>query len=225
MKDTIADFFDHWENWQKYVGATLIVAIIAFFGLFAFENHVQSERQDDYSQASRQLNAAKNKLASKKEEARQQAIVLNSKSSNKVTAANALQQQATTKATTAATRFFNAMYSYDNQSEYAKRAVKAKKYASSAVLKNTKIFNSGKGTSGDDYIDNTGLHSAFISAKTSLSSTENLNDIAGLVTVTYSGWYEGSSAGTGSDLYLIHFNYYSQKITKLVHLSRLDNND
>ncbi|MBC2242226.1 hypothetical protein [Listeria booriae] len=112
-----------------------------------------------------------------------------------------------------ATRFFAKYFTWETSSDYQARASKLGTVATDRLLKNTKIFDSGKDSLGGDYIANTGVKSEFVSADPYMENADSA-----LVKVKYTSWFNderGSTAETATRYYYVKLNSSEHKLDSL----------
>lgn len=107
--------------------------------------------------------------------------------------------------------FFKVFFTWENSQEYQERKEKLRSIADNDLLENKDIFDSGKDTTGGDYIKALGVQSQFDGSEINL-----IDNQTGIAKVMYRSWYdEKSKSGEGIRYYQIDFDRENQKIKNL----------
>ncbi|MGY0270187.1 hypothetical protein ACW2AE_00130 [Limosilactobacillus fermentum] len=120
-------------------------------------------------------------------------------------------------------KFFNVVFTFSNNKEYLARANKAKAYATDDVLKNQKLFNDGKDSTGHSYVDSADLSVSFDNASVANSVVANDGTMTGYVTVRYYAQTGDSTPGISTVAFLVTYNSKTNLLTKVTQLGSLSN--
>lgn len=134
-------------------------------------------------------------------------------SSDPTLTANANVQEVYSDLSSTANNFFKIMWTYNSQSSYEQRATKVKKYASDDVANNSTLFGSGKGSTGDNFIEAQQIESSFNSVTLADSSLNDDGTVQAIATVSATVAYAGSTGGTTTTQYLVTYNPTLNQIT------------
>ncbi|EPM6858970.1 hypothetical protein ACTPGW_002596 [Enterococcus faecalis] len=113
---------------------------------------------------------------------------------------------------TLANEFFSGYFTWSDGDSYRGRKEKLKSITDESILNDEKLFDDGKDTTGDDYINTTGLKSEVSKIEAFPESEEKA-----LVKVEYKSWFDDkkSDAGEGTKYFILEFDREKHKIKKL----------
>lgn len=140
-------------------------------------------------------------------------------SSNNAESQNTLDYDAKKELSHSANKFFDVLLTYDDQKSWLSRKNKAKKYATSDVLKNKKFFNDGLDSTGHSIIEAKGLNSTFISSQTYLTGVNDQQITDGIAKVVYlSRLNDSDSSGETTDYYQLKYDLNQNKLIQVERL-------
>lgn len=148
-------------------------------------------------------------------------------SSNDIqTRQSAEQVSASSKLNRASSELFSTLVTYNSQESWLKRKQVAAKLVTPEILKDKKLFNDGKDTTGNSFIDTYGLNSEFVRANTD-AGLKHDNIIDGIVHVTYKANQRDTKPATRIDVYQVTYDLGQQKFTQVHKLGSeaLDTNE
>lgn len=120
------------------------------------------------------------------------------------------------KVLNASKQFFKTYYTFNDQSDYQKRANKLSNLITSNVKNNKEIFDDGKDDTGNDLITGAGLQSKFEKAEAYLTQSDD-STVNALVKVTNQSWTKDNpdQKGTSVNYYELVYNVKTNKISGL----------
>ena len=189
------------------------VVIAASVGTLIYDGVQRVSINRQLTTVQKQYNAAQAKLRATQSSLLAAQFKQAQKSDNPTLTANAKVQQVYTDLSTTANHFFKIMWTYNSQGSYEQRATKVKRYANDEVANNSSLFGSGKGATGDNFIESQQLESTFNSVTLANSSLNDDGTVQAIATVSSTVSYQGSTGGTTTTQYLITYNPTTNQIT------------
>jgi len=112
-------------------------------------------------------------------------------------------------------KFLKNYLTWNNSKEYQNRANSLSKYITPELAQNKTIFDSGKDTTGSNYIQNLKLKSQYVNANIEPTTEKNGNDLIVLASAKQKSWYSDNydKAGTTKGYYKVTVDTESKKIT------------
>lgn len=132
---------------------------------------------------------------------------------------NIKQINASEEANDKVNELFKIMLTYSSSKEFNSRAEQAKNLVSSNILANQNLF----GTDLDDgshFVDNSGLHSVFLSADISAGLLKG-NKLPLIIKANSLSWYTDQNHAQTADIYIATYDYTQRKFTELRLLNNL----
>lgn len=118
--------------------------------------------------------------------------------------------------TTISNKFFKVFFTWSDGKEYLNRKNELSKIITDELKNNKQIFDDGLDTTGENYIDNTGLKSSFINVDVFNTMTDG-NKLVGVAKVDYKSWYENQreNSGSSTSYYQVNYDPMLNKIEKI----------
>lgn len=132
---------------------------------------------------------------------------------------NIKQINASEEAKDKADELFNILLTYSTSKEFNSRADKAKDLVSANVLANKDLFGSDY-DDGSHYVDDSGLHSVYLSSNVSAGLIKD-NKLPLVIRAVSTSWFTDQNHAQTADIYIATYDYTQKRFTELRLLNNL----
>jgi hypothetical protein len=205
------------------VCTALVLSIVGLSLLWISHARYHQELQDNKTELSSEVRKLKRKEITHHAKVTGQANQIGMTNPNKYIANVSIHNYDLSLAQSLSKKFFEVFMTWDNGSSYRGRADLLRNIASTDLLKNKKVFDDGKGVTGDDYIENSGLQSQYENSTASiLDSTKNR--ISTLVKVNYQASTDDNTEDSAIRYFIVGIDKDKAEITDLKTLTNTEIN-
>ena len=201
------------------VGISVILAVLTIVGAMGVNSNYKAykatEKQSDTLKA--ELDKQKKEYKKHKKEVSKQALTEGQTSDNSIVKFISDYNGNEILGDTVAERFFKVFYTWNSGEDYNARADELGDLVASGVKENKTLFDSGKDSLGDSYIDTIQLKSVYKDSTVYQKVTNN-NQIEMLVEVSYESWRgdSQSKAGDSRTYYKVTYDKATSEINNVV---------
>lgn len=195
-----------------------ILAVVAVLGVFGINNNYK-----EFKTTKKQSEAIEKKLESQKkaykeykENVSEKALSEGQQSDNVIIKNVSDYNSNEILGDTVAEQFFKVFYTWNDGDEYTARAGKLEGLISDGVKDNKTLFDDGKDTLGDSYIDTSAIKSIYKDS-TVYQKIMNNNQIEMLVDVSYESWRGDNhdASGDSNTFYKVTYDKATGQINKV----------
>lgn len=207
-------FFEDMLLWEKIVFGVSILMIVFGLGLKVVHSSQESENQQQVSLWNQRLSSVKQQLRNKQDEIKEKTEKKAAVSKDTVIASGGAQVAAYYKIDRVMKKFFETATTYHSGKQYNNRRAEIKKIASDTVFKDKYLFDPATDDDGNSLVDQYGINSEFVKAKTYLAPVEG-STLSGMTEVTFRSWYDSDGPSAAGEVTLVYSYVYNDKTGKI----------